>query len=943
MIAQIITYQGATTGLLCAQPNWDTQVKVALEIPTDIAKQPITFTESRRNFAQSARYSMAWMAYLPTAANATELRIFLTRIRGEAVAVPLWTDACELDTVAAIGATTVFTLDAPVRYGTPWIIANDDFSIYEIVSVSALSAVSGHFQLTVSATTKAWNVGDRMWPLMFGRFSDRPRPESISDECFEVELKVQENADFSKRLSTIAAALPTVGSHIPAFSTTPLWTTAPNFVRPLDWTEMPDVTYELIGFLRQEQQRVYDHRNARGMEFEYYQNTRDTIDNIELFFRTQRGPVLRFMVPTWHGDMRMSADTPVGGSAAWIMVEDTEFGDPQREAQPGDPYIALIDPDQSVDPYQLSSAFSDSSSSSSVSQTNLISYWKLDETSGTRADSKGTNTLTDNNTVLFLTGIINNAADFESTNSEYLSLASNSTVQTGDIDFTFTAWVKLESKPAVAGHIISKRGASSPSGIFEYDLRYDAKSDAFMFEVSPNGNYPTGYVISKYLGSPVIGTWYFIAAWHDSVNNILGISLNAGTANTKDYSGGAFVGTAPFQLGAASGAEFFDGLIDEVSFWKRKLSQTEISQLYNNGAGLAYPLGGVTGPGGAYLVATTSVGAHTAATTLLSSLLLARFADPTLEWTYITPYLASTRIKFIELPHEYANPPAALQEPAYLFIFTESNVVTSRYTSYENTIVMPSGTYANTYVPAPFSFENVTTRLKLDQEKLDFKSFPFTGNPLGKLWPFALDGILTLDVIEVSATSPSSTGAIVRFSGDVWSVDSQYKATALAFGNFFERKFPRFLLSVSDNYTQFSTPTNIVASSFQATGTFSTITLNSQTVVISSSGAHAQAADYYSGGWFETGTSGTANYERRSILHSTPGSGALVTLTIDRPIIKAVNGQALTVFPGYDGNIDTCETKFSNRINFGGHAYIPNVNPAVKAMKEQPVPGGKKA
>ena len=54
----------------------------------------------------------------------------------------------------------------------------------------------------------------------------------------------------------------------------------------------------------------------------------------------------------------------------------------------------------------------------------------------------------------------------------------------------------------------------------------------------------------------------------------------------------------------------------------------------------------------------------------------------------------------------------------------------------------------------------------------------------------------------------------MRFYGDVWSIDTSYKATAIPFGNFFERKFPRFLLSVSDNYTQFSPPTQISASSF---------------------------------------------------------------------------------------------------------------------------------
>ena len=45
--------------------------------------------------------------------------------------------------------------------------------------------------------------------------------------------------------------------------------------------------------------------------------------------------------------------------------------------------------------------------------TNLISYWKLDETSGTRVDSVGNNDLTDNNTVLYGAGKQGNGADLE--------------------------------------------------------------------------------------------------------------------------------------------------------------------------------------------------------------------------------------------------------------------------------------------------------------------------------------------------------------------------------------------------------------------------------------------------------------------------------------------------------------------------------------------------
>ena len=58
------------------------------------------------------------------------------------------------------------------------------------------------------------------------------------------------------------------------------------------------------------------------------------------------------------------------------------------------------------------------------------------------------------------------------------------------------------------------------------------------------------------------------------------------------------------------------------------------------------------------LVATQNVNPHAASSTIVSWLLLARFQEPKLEWTYTTPYLATTRIKFQELPHEYATTPS---------------------------------------------------------------------------------------------------------------------------------------------------------------------------------------------------------------------------------------------------------------------------------------------
>jgi len=147
-------------------------------------------------------------------------------------------------------------------------------------------------------------------------------------------------------------------------------------------------------------------------------------------------------------------------------------------------------------------------------------------------------------------------------------------------------------------------------------------------------------------------------------------------------------------------------------------------------------------------------------------------------------------------------------------------------------------------------------------------------------------------------------------------------------------------LSVSDNYVQFSDPTHLPASAFRIASTAATISHTLQTLTIQSVAAHAKAADYFAGGWLQTGTG--RSIEKRGILHSAPASGTNVTLHIDRPLLKALNGASIDLYPGYDGSIDQCETKFNNRINFGGHPYVPNVNPTVKAMKPKNVQGGKK-
>jgi len=219
--------------------------------------------------------------------------------------------------------------------------------------------------------------------------------------------------------------------------------------------------------------------------------------------------------------------------------------------------------------------------------SNLVSYWSLDEASGNAIDAHGANDLTDTNTVGSAAGKVGNCRDFEKDANEYFSIADNAGLRTGDIDFSFAAWVKMESKNSFP-QILSKWGGS---GDAEYALGYESGSDRLSFSVSSTGS-NTVTAVANTLGSPSTGTWYFVAGGHNATTNEIWISVNAGTPNTTSHSAGVAVGAAPFLIGELGGfvglaGGEWDGLIDELGFWKRDI-RSDLSELYNAGSGRDY-------------------------------------------------------------------------------------------------------------------------------------------------------------------------------------------------------------------------------------------------------------------------------------------------------------------------------------------------------------------
>lgn len=212
----------------------------------------------------------------------------------------------------------------------------------------------------------------------------------------------------------------------------------------------------------------------------------------------------------------------------------------------------------------------------------LISYWALEEASGNRADSHGANTLTDNNTVTQAVGKIGNAAQFTAANSESLSCADNADLSVGDIDFTFAAWVYLDDA-ATEREFISKGTIGIAGG--EYRVEYSSTRMKFQIQdVAVTFKTTTDTTVI------VAGTWYYVVAWHDATGDTVNIQVNNGSVISGATAGIIPLdGTVTFRIGSGNGARYWNGRVDEVGFWKRLLTTQERTDLYNGGAGLAYP------------------------------------------------------------------------------------------------------------------------------------------------------------------------------------------------------------------------------------------------------------------------------------------------------------------------------------------------------------------
>jgi hypothetical protein len=207
--------------------------------------------------------------------------------------------------------------------------------------------------------------------------------------------------------------------------------------------------------------------------------------------------------------------------------------------------------------------------------TDLVSYWKLDETAGTRIDSAGSNNLSDNGGVGSALGKVYPLAAQFTADNQYLS---NASVTIGTT-LTVALWIYLESNFAgnALYYIFSFGGLGNAAlagkeGGGDNILRWYSETD-----------------VKFNAGTIPLNAWTFIVAKMVD-NDELSVKINDGVPQPKATTG-SLNPTANLLLGAETPTDVnpFLGRIGPLAVWSRETTDDEDTELYNGGSGLAYP------------------------------------------------------------------------------------------------------------------------------------------------------------------------------------------------------------------------------------------------------------------------------------------------------------------------------------------------------------------
>ena len=221
----------------------------------------------------------------------------------------------------------------------------------------------------------------------------------------------------------------------------------------------------------------------------------------------------------------------------------------------------------------------------------LISYWKMDDASGDAIDAHASNDGTCANISYEETGKIGTSFGLN---------GSSSNVNVGDIAaidnataLSVSCWVYHDDLDA-DDYIMTNRSTGAGFLFLRDNVgSVTARTDMYKIYVSD----ATGAdVIEGASNSSPVTTWTHVVftyeplhatGLHLYINGTEDANSPGSTNNTDDIDPAA---VATYMGSNSQESAWYDGKIDEVGVWEKVLTSSEVTALYNGGAGLAYPL-----------------------------------------------------------------------------------------------------------------------------------------------------------------------------------------------------------------------------------------------------------------------------------------------------------------------------------------------------------------
>jgi hypothetical protein len=214
------------------------------------------------------------------------------------------------------------------------------------------------------------------------------------------------------------------------------------------------------------------------------------------------------------------------------------------------------------------------------SDSSLKAYYRF-ESGALTTDSSGNGyTLTNNNSATEITGKFSGGVNFNGTNQR-MSVAASGFFTTGSQSFSL--WAKIDSISTTNSYLITFWDSSNNAlGIRQANV------------AGATGLLDLSFTMSNLSGTDQVSCyrlneWFHVAAIYDSVNNKRQMYVNNVLVLNATTTGTVTNQSSPsLYIGGNGTTSYTDGIIDDVAFFNRTLSQAEVEAIYKGGADLRF-------------------------------------------------------------------------------------------------------------------------------------------------------------------------------------------------------------------------------------------------------------------------------------------------------------------------------------------------------------------